>query len=135
MSEKNEDKIPTIYDDIGGETVLKDLVNKFYDLMHETIDFDIIRKMHPESLDSSKEKLFMFLSGWMGGPSLYISKYGHPRLRARHMPFPITEVERDQWISCMDKAMDEVNIDKKIKEPLMRSLYQTADFMRNRQSI
>ena len=133
MSEKNEEKLPTIYDEIGGEKVLKELVDKFYDLMHETADFDIIRKMHPETLDSSKDKLFMFLSGWMGGPSLYVSKYGHPRLRARHMPFPITEVERDQWINCMDKAMDEMNIDKKIKEPLMRSLYQTADFMRNRQ--
>ena len=132
MTKENTEKLPTIYEDIGGEKTVRELVDKFYDIMHENTEYDIIRKMHPELLDTSKDKLFMFLSGWMGGPSLYVNKYGHPRLRARHMPFVITDVERDQWLKCMLEAMNELKLKNELKVELMRSFYQTADFMRNK---
>ncbi len=132
MTEENTEKSPTIYENIGGEKIISELVNKFYDIMHENTEYDIIRKMHPENLDSSKEKLFMFLSGWMGGPSLYINKFGHPRLRARHIPFSITEIERDQWLKCMLEAMDQLKLKNELKVELMSSFYQIADFMRNK---
>jgi hemoglobin len=132
MTEENTEKLPSIYEDIGGEKILNELVNIFYDIMDKNPEFEIIRKMHPENLDTSKEKLFMFLSGWMGGPALYINKYGHPRLRARHLPFIITEIERDQWLKCMYEAMNSIKLSHELKVELMRSFYQIADFMRNK---
>ena len=90
-----------------------------------------IRQMHPADLTSSREKLFMFLSGWTGGPQLYIERYGHPFLRRRHLPFKIGEEERDQWIYCMTKGMLNLKMeDQKIKA-LLNALYPIADFMRN----
>lgn len=132
MSEKNNEDLPTLYDDLGGEQVVKELVDKFYDIMHDNPEFEVIRKMHPDNLKGSREKLYMFFSGWMGGPPLYINRFGHPRLRARHMPFPISETERDQWIKCMHLALEQMDFDKKLKEELLLSLYKVADFMRNR---
>jgi hemoglobin len=73
----------------------------------------------------------MFLSGLLGGPSLYIDKYGHPMLRARHLPFAIGELERDQWMGCMVQAMEEVDVPVELRQPLRDALYKTADWMRN----
>ena len=78
-----------VYKLMGGEIALRRLVDCFYDLMDEDPDYFVIRKLHPEELNSSRDKLFMFLSGWTGGPSLYVEKYGEPRLRSRHLPFSI----------------------------------------------
>ncbi|WP_345306192.1 group II truncated hemoglobin [Candidatus Villigracilis saccharophilus] len=100
-------ELNSLYDLIGGETGLRTLVDRFYDLMDTSPEARDIRALHAKSLNQSREKLFMFLSGWSGGPSLYIEKYGHPRLRQRHMPFSIGDVERDQWLWCMNKALDE----------------------------
>jgi len=86
----------TPYDALGGDERVRTLVDTFYDHMDSDEDFATIRKLHPDDLASSREKLYEFLSGWLGGPQLYIEKHGHPRLRGRHMPFPIGEVERDQ---------------------------------------
>ena len=93
--------------------------------------FSGIRALHPPSLDNARNRLFWFLSGWMGGPDLYIEQFGHPRLRARHLPFPIGESERDQWLGCMALAMDHVSIESQLQERLLQSFYQTADWMRN----
>lgn len=120
------------YDLIGGDVKLRELVDRFYDLMELEPEFAGIRTMHPPPLDSSRDKLYMFLSGWTGGPSLYIERYGHPRLRARHLPFEIGTSERDQWLRCMALAMQDVQIDEKLQERLMVSFYQTADWMRNK---
>lgn len=128
-----EEHLPTVYEEIGGENTLKALVKSFYDIMDTNPEFEIIRKLHNNNLDEAREKLFMFLSGWMGGPPLYINKYGHPRLRMRHFPFPIAEIERDQWVKCMALAMQEVKLAENIQKELLRSLYQVADFMRNKQ--
>ncbi len=76
----------SFYEAIGGQQTVRALVNRFYDLMDTVPEAAGIRALHPETLDESREKLFMFLSGWMGGPPLYVERFGHPRLRARHLP-------------------------------------------------
>lgn len=121
----------TYYDLLGGEAVVRCLVDRFYDLMDEDPEFVGIRKLHPSDMQGSRQKLFMFLSGWLGGPSLYIQQFGHPRLRARHLPFAIGKAERDQWMNCMRQAMEDIDIDERIRKELTTQLFQTADFMRN----
>lgn len=123
---------PTPYELIGGEARLRALVERFYALMHEDPAFAGIRKMHPDSLERSTGNLFMFLSGWLGGPPLYAEKKGHPMLRARHLPFAIGEVERDQWMACMTRAMEEEGIEPGLRDALADAFFKTADWMRNR---
>lgn len=89
--------------------------------------------MHPTPTDSSRDKLYWFLSGWTGGPNLFVERFGHPRLRARHLPFSIGVAERDQWLRCMNMAMVEVDLPQPLQEALKRAFFQTADWMRNRQ--
>lgn len=120
-----------VYKLMGGEIALRRLVDCFYDLMDEDPDYFGIRKLHPEELNSSRNKLFMFLSGWTGGPPLYVEKYGEPRLRSRHLPFSIGIVERDQWLSCMDRAMEKIELETQLRKSLLLAFEQTADFMRN----
>ncbi|MEJ5210261.1 MAG: group II truncated hemoglobin [Burkholderiales bacterium] len=121
----------THYERLGGEAKLRELVNRFYDLMDEDPDYYGIRKLHPRDLTGSREKLFMFLSGWMGGPPLYVEAFGHPRLRARHLPFPIGVAERDEWLACMVRAMEEVGVEEKLRRELAQAFARTADHMRN----
>jgi len=128
----NDLNLNSLYDLMGGETGVRTLVERFYDLMDSSPEAKDIRALHAASLKSSREKLFMFLSGWSGGPSLYIEKYGHPQLRRRHMPFSIGEVERDQWLWCMKQAIDESDFLPAVKEHLKSRLSEVADFMRNR---
>lgn len=122
----------TAYELIGGEEGVRELVNRFYDLMDELEEVKGLRAMHARSLKGSREKLFLFLSGWLGGPDLYVRQYGHPRLRARHMPFSIGVAERDQWMLCMNRAMEEMGMDEALRKTLGEALWKTADFMRNR---
>lgn len=123
----------TPYDAIGGDARVRALVDRFYDLMDSKPDFRGIRGLHQQDLTDAREKLYMFLSGWLGGPQLYIERHGHPRLRARHMPFPIGESERDQWLACMTRAMDDLAIEGEIRRFLDARFRHVADFMRNRQ--
>ncbi len=120
------------YERIGGEVTVRKLVDRFYDLMDELQEAKDIRILHAPDLSDAREKLFMFLSGWLGGPQLYTQKYGHPRLRQRHMPFPIGVKERDQWMLCMTHAMQDVGIDETIQQELTAAFFKTADFMRNK---
>ena len=123
----------TLYEQIGGPEKLRELVERFYDLMALEPAFQRILQLHPGSLDNSRDKLFWFLSGWMGGPNLYIERFGHPRLRARHLPFQIGIAERNQWLICMKTAMQELQVDGKLQERLLRAFYETADWMRNQE--
>src|SRR5687767_6956997 len=125
------DMEPSLYQLLGGETGLRSLVNRFYDLMDSAPEAQNIRSLHAKSLKQSREKLFMFLSGWSGGPQLYIQQFGHPRLRMRHMPFAIGAAERDQWLWCMNKALTESGLDSRVVEYLKVRFAETADFMRN----
>lgn len=123
----------TPYEAIGGEAVVARLTDRFYELMASVPQFAGIRAMHPADLKESRDKLFMFLSGWLGGPDLYVQNIGHPMLRRRHMPFAIGEAERDQWVACMVLAMEEIGIEPAMRQRLLQSFFNTADFMRNRE--
>lgn len=122
----------TFHELLGGTEQVRALVDRFYDIMDSDPRAADIRAMHPEDLTGSREKLFMFLTGWTGGPQLYIERYGHPFLRRRHLPFSIGEAERDQWMYCMVKAMHELGIEETVMIKLAEALYGVADFMRNR---
>ena len=87
--------------------------------------------MHPESLKGSAESLFEFLSGWFGGPSLYIQKNGHPRLRMRHAPYAVGPVERDEWMLCMTQALNEQVTEPALRASLIETFAQMADHMIN----
>jgi len=135
MGADDSTQLPTPYAFIGGEPVVRALVDRFYDLMDLEPGYAALRAAHGNELVGARQKLFMFLSGWLGGPSLYVEAYGHPRLRMRHMPFAIGVLERDQWVACMDQAMSEVGIPAQMRERLKVSFMQTADWMRNRAGV
>ena len=123
----------TIYELIGGDATVARLCDRFYELMDSVSQFRELRQMHPADLKSSRDKLYMFLSGWFGGPDLFVEKFGHPRLRARHMPFSIGVQERDQWVACMVLAMESVGIEESLRAKLLENFFNTADFMRNKE--
>jgi hemoglobin len=123
---------PTPFERLGGETGVRSLVDRFYDLMDLEPAFAELRALHPTPLDGSRDKLFWFLCGWLGGPNHYIERFGHPRLRARHMPYTIGLRERDQWMACMIQAMEEQAIDAELAGRLAQAFFGTADWMRNR---
>ena len=122
----------TTYEKIGGDAAVAKLCDRFYELMDSVPQFAELRSLHPENLQGSRDKLYMFLSGWLGGPDLFVEKFGHPRLRGRHMPFAIGVAERDQWVACMLLAMEEVGIEEGLRERLLQNFFNTADFMRNK---
>ena len=124
--------IRTHYDMLGGEQGIRQLVNRFYDLMDELPEAWELRKIHQQDLQSARDKLFKFLSGWLGGPGLFEAEYGHPRLRARHMPFPVDTQMRDQWLMCINQTLDEQVSDELLKLQLKSSFANVADHMRNR---
>lgn len=131
----NEERLfepESTFERIGSDEGLQKLVKQFYDNMDSLPEAKLIRDLHPKNLRSSREKLFMFLSGWMGGPDRYIAAFGHPRLRARHLPFSIGTEERNQWLICMRSALEKMEIDNILKEQLMTSFTQTANHMINR---
>ena len=122
----------TAFDLIGGETAVRGLVDRFYDLMDLEPDYAALRAVHGATLDSARDKLFWFLCGWLGGPQHYVERFGHPRLRARHLPFAIGIRERDQWLACMAQAMREREVDPGLAERLAQAFFGTADWMRNK---
>ncbi|KMN47586.1 hemoglobin-like protein [Chromobacterium violaceum] len=122
----------TPYQLLGGEGVVRWLTDRFYDIMDSDPSVKPLRDMHPADLAGSRQKLFMFLSGWLGGPSLYMEAFGHPRLRMRHMPFAVDEDARDQWMFCMRQAVSELVVEDWLKDKLLEAFHNTADFMRNR---
>lgn len=123
----------SFYELLGGEEGLRKLTQRFYEIMATMPEARGIREMHPENLRGSEEKLFMFLSGWLGGPQLFVERFGHPRLRARHLPFVIGKSERDQWMLCMVQAFDDLKIDEPVRSELLHSLLNLADHMRNKE--
>jgi len=121
----------THYQRIGGEAAIRALVDRFYAHMDELPEAWDIRKMHGPDLTPVREKLYEFLTGWMGGPPLYVDKYGHPMLRQRHLPFPIDNAARDQWMLCMRLALEEVVTDPQLRQELEAAFQKVADHMRN----
>jgi hemoglobin len=121
----------TIFETIGGIDQVDALVDRFYDLMDLEPQYKELRAMHAPDLSNSREKLKFFLTGWMGGPDIYSPKYGYPMLRARHLPFKIGLLERDQWLACMYQAMEECGIEGNVAKQLEESFFNTANWMRN----
>lgn len=122
----------TPFEAIGGEAAVRRIVDAFYDRMDTDPAYAGIRALHPQDLSGSRDKLHWFLCGWLGGPQHYVERFGHPRLRARHLPFAIGVSERDQWLGCMTRALEVSGVDAALQEHLLRSLFGTADWMRNR---
>ena len=132
MSDIDSSPVPeTPFEWAGGEAAVRALVDRFYDLMDIEPAYRELRAAHGNTLAEARDKLHWFLCGWLGGPQHYTERFGHPRLRARHMPFAIGVQERDQWLACMDQAMQETGLDPALRERLNQSFFQTADWMRN----
>jgi hemoglobin len=122
----------TPYTLIGGAQGVRALVERFYDYMDSLPEARGVRDLHARSLRASREKLYLFLSGWLGGPPLYARKHGHPMLRRRHLPFAIGRAERDQWLLCMDRALADMDLDPALRDGLREAFLRTAEHMRNR---
>ena len=118
---------------MGGGQAVRALVDRFYDLMDLEPAYADLRRVHGNDLTSARDKLTWFFSGWLGGPDLYIERFGQPRLRARHLPFSIGVVERDQWLACMNQAMQEQGLDEDLRVRLLQAFFQTADWMVNQE--
>ena len=131
MNSENAASELTPFEGLGGEAPVRALVDRFYDLMDLEPGYAELRATHGSTLGDARDKLFWFLCGWLGGPDHYQERFGHPRLRARHMPFKIGILERDQWLACMDQAMGETGVDETLRARLRESFFQTADWMRN----
>jgi hemoglobin len=119
------------YELLGGDAGIRRLVDRFYDLMDSAPEAATIRTLHAASLKASRDKLYLYLSYWTGGPPTYIEQRGHPRLRARHLPFTISSRERDEWLWCMDRALAEHGMPATLHEHLRKQLHALADHMRN----
>jgi hemoglobin len=136
MTDASDSKPPSPFEQLGGLEGVRALVDRFYDLMELEPAFAGLRALHPPTLAVTREKFAWFLTGWLGGPDLYIERFGHPRLRARHLPFPIGVDMRDQWLTCMGLAMAEIGeaggFTPEMQARLMASFANTADHMRNR---
>lgn len=132
-----EEKPPfdTSFEWIGGEEPVRRLVDRFYDLMDLEPGYAALRASHGSTLEEARQKLFWFLCGWLGGPDHYVERFGHPRLRMRHMPFKIGGVERDQWVACMNQAMQETAVPEVLRLRLNNSFMQTADWMVNQGTV
>ena len=122
---------PTPYERLGGAEGVRRLVDHFYAHMDTLPEARTIRAMHARDLSGARDKLFDFLSGWLGGPPLYWQKHGHPRLRARHLPFPIDVEAAAAWMRCMHLALVEVVEDPALRDGLATSFAQVANHMRN----
>jgi len=122
----------SLYSRLGGEAILRQYVALLYGFMAESSDVEHVRKMHSPDLSHARDRLFMFLSGMLGGPSLYMEAFGHPRLRRKHMNFEIGDAERDQWLLCARYAADQLDVAPQAREDLMRELSAMANHLRNK---
>ncbi len=119
------------YDLIGGDDTIKNIAAHFYQFMDCEPQVKPLRDIHPDNLHQSQQKLYQFLSGWLGGPQLFQQQHGNPALRARHMPFSIDESLRDQWLMCFEYALN-----KSVKQPehrdvIFQAISTLADHMVN----
>jgi hemoglobin len=119
------------YDLIGGEPTLRRLTRRFYELMDELPEAAACRAIHKPSLAAAEQKLYEYLTGWLGGPPLFTDKYGHPMLRARHLPFAIGEAEIDGWLACFTRAWTETVPPGPVADVIFARVHDLARHMRN----
>jgi hemoglobin len=117
------------YELIGGAQTVSRLVDVFYDLVKQDPSLSPI---FPNDLTETKDKQYKFLTQFLGGPALYNDEHGHPMLRARHMPFPITPKRAEAWLSCMSQAMDSIGLEGDVRNAIFERLTMTAHHMVNR---
>jgi hemoglobin len=129
MSEPNI----TLYEAIGGELTIRALTGRFYELMDTLPEAAHCRAVHPPSLDGSREKLYEYLTGYLGGPPLYTDKRGHPRLRSRHFDAAIGPAERDEWLLCFKRAMEETIPNQKLRTVIWEPVERLAHHMQNKE--
>ena len=122
----------SVYELLGGEDGVRALANRFYDEMDRRPEVATLRALHPADLSTTRERFFWFLSGWLGGPQLFMERVGHPRLRARHFPFAVDEAARDAWLLCMRAALVPAALEADVLEKLDAALAQLANHMINR---
>ena len=123
----------TLYEAIGGDETVRKLVRRFYELMDTLPEASRCRALHPPSLEGSERKLYEYLTGYLGGPPLYTDKYGHPRLRSRHFMAAIGPVERDEWILCFRRAMEETIEHPKLREIIWPPIERLAFHLQNKE--
>ena len=126
-----EDGTMTLFEALGGENSIRRICDRFYDFMEDLPEAKDVLALHPKDLTESRDKFYWFLVGWMGGPQLFVERFGHPRLRARHLPFKIDSRARDQWMLCMEKTLEIEIPDENVREQLLASFARLADHMRN----
>ena len=120
-----------LYYRLGGAQVLREFVDNLYDFMDHFPAVETVRKMHAEDLSQTRDRLFMFLSGMLGGPPLYVDAFGHPYLRQKHMHLKIGDRERDQWLFCAQNAANQLDVSSEVRDELMSELTLMADHLRN----
>jgi hemoglobin len=129
----SDEKTITLYEAIGGDATVKLLCQRFYQLMDTLPEAARCRAIHPADLSKSEEKLYDYLTGYLGGPPIYIEKYGHPMLRRRHMMAEIGSQERDEWLLCFQKAMDETIGHEKLREIIWAPIEKLGFHMQNKE--
>ena len=120
---------------LGEEQGIKKLVNDFYTQMENDPKARECLLVHEldegRVTQEAKDKLFYFLSGWLGGPNLFVQKFGHPMMRKRHLHVKITEVEKKQWLYCMQHALDKTKLKKSQKQQMLNSFTALAMRIQN----
>ncbi|WP_343059548.1 group II truncated hemoglobin [Mycoplana azooxidifex] len=123
----------TLYEAVGGEAGVRALTQRFYALMDTLPEAAACRAIHPADLSGSEEKLFEYLSGWLGGPPLYTDKRGHPMLRRRHFAAPIGAAERDGWLLCFTQALEETVPSRQLRDIVLAPVTRLAEHMVNQE--
>lgn len=123
----------TIYEAIGGDATVRALCSRFYELMDTLPEAARCRAIHPPDLSGSESKFYDYLRGYLGGPPVYVEKYGHPMLRRRHFVAPIGSAERDEWLMCFRRAMDETITNPKLREIIWPPIEKLAHHMQNQE--
>ena len=120
------------YDMIGGAAAVRRIVNRFYDIMDSDPAASGIRAMHANDLSPMRDRLFEFLSGWLGGPPLYFKRPDHKCIVSAHRPFAIGEQERDEWMMCMRRAMEDCGVSEEVRTMLDKPFLRMCEAFRNR---
>jgi hemoglobin len=123
----------TLYEAIGGDATVRALAARFYELMDTLPEAARCRAVHPQSLTGSEAKFYDYLTGYLGGPPVYVEKHGHPRLRSRHFGAAIGPVERDEWLLCFRRAMDETIASPALRDIIWPPIERLTHHMQNRE--
>lgn len=121
----------TLYEAIGGDQTVRALCRRFYELMDTLPEAKNCRAIHPPDLSLSEEKFYDYMTGYLGGPPVYVEKHGHPMLRRRHFVAPIGAQERDEWLLCFRRAMEDTVEHPKLREIIMVPVEKLAFHMQN----